>query len=233
MKSRFVSMVSHEFRTPLSTILSSVEILRLFEERLNDGEKESHYKKITKSIDYLTNLLDDVITINRADSGRIAVKFKKVDIIPLLEQWIQEIKSGFAEYPEIIFNKEQKQLIAELDENLFRQIVSNLLNNAIKYTPASKNIKISVTEKGADFKLTIEDEGIGIPAEAQSEIFSPFYRAFNTGNVPGSGLGLAVTKRSVEILNGTIYFNSRENEGTVFTIEIPKRRVNGEKDIAD
>lgn len=233
IKSRFVSMVSHEFRTPLSTILSSVEILRLFESRLKDEEKMNHYKKITKSIDYLTNLLDDVITINRADSGRLNVKFKMVDLISLLDQWIQDIKASFAETPTIIFDNNQKELKAELDESLFRQIVSNLLNNAIKYTPSSKKIVISVSEKEGSFILEIADEGIGIPADVQQEVFNPFYRAMNTGNVPGSGLGLAVAKRSVESLNGKILFVSKENKGTTFIVIIPLRRGKSEKNITN
>lgn len=224
IKSRFVSMVSHEFRTPLSTILSSVEILKLFELRLKEDEKASHFRKITKSIDYLTNLLDDVITINRADSGRVVVKFKQMDIVPLLEQWTADIQASFIETPEIIIKKDVFELKAEIDENLFRQIVSNLLNNAIKYTPANKKITISISRKDENFVLQIADEGIGIPIEAQKELFNPFFRAINTGNVPGSGLGLAVAKRSVEILKGEISYVSNLNAGTVFIVTIPLKR---------
>ena len=231
IKTRFVSMVSHEFRTPLSTILSSTEILKMFELRLNEEEKANHFRKITKSIDYLTNLLDDVITINRADSGRVIVKFRQVDVIPLLEQWISDIRSSFIETPEIIFKKESDELKAETDENLFRQIVSNLLNNAIKYTPANKAINISISEKDQKLILQIADEGIGIPAESQKDIFNPFYRAINTGNVPGSGLGLAVTKRSVEILKGEISCISNINTGTTFIVTIPIKRGKNEKNI--
>ncbi len=229
IKSRFVSMVSHEFRTPLSTILSSVEILKLFESRLKEEEKEGHFRKITKSIDYLTNLLDDVITINRADSGRLVVKFHMTDIVPLLEQWIQDVRVSFVEAPVIEFEKSVNELKAELDENLFRQIVSNLLNNAIKYTPSSGRIKLAAETEGDWLILKISDNGIGIPAEAQQEIFNPFFRAVNTGTVPGSGLGLAVTKRSVEGLGGEISFLSREGEGTTFTVKIPIRRCTDEK----
>jgi|GEM_PF-2521873 len=224
IKTRFVSMVSHEFRTPLSTILSSVEILKLFTDRLKEEEKAGHYKKIAKSIDYLTNLLDDVITINRADSGRLNVKFKLVDIMPLLEQWIMDIKASYVETAQIIFEKTEKELKVEVDENLFRQIVSNLLNNAIKYTPANKKIIISVLSENEKFILKIADEGIGIPADSQTEVFNPFYRAVNTGNVPGSGLGLAVAKRSIESLHGEITLTSKENKGSTFIVTIPLKK---------
>lgn len=233
IKSRFVSMVSHEFRTPLSTILSSVEILKLFESRLKEEEKENHFRKISKSIDYLTNLLDDVITINRADSGRLIVKFKNVDVVPLLEQWILDIKASYTETPEIIFSKTFESMKVELDENQLRQIVSNLLNNAIKYTPSNKKITISVSGTEKDFILQIADEGIGIPADAQKDLFSPFFRAINTGNVPGSGLGLAVAKRSIESLKGKISYESKENEGTTFTVIIPLKRGKDEKNSTD
>jgi len=229
IKSRFVSMVSHEFRTPLSTILSSVEILRLFEERLKEEDKENHFRKISKSIDYLTNLLDDVITINRADSGRLVLKFKVVDVIPLIEQWIQDLKVSYTETPEIIFEKDSGPIKVEVDENQLRQITTNLMNNAIKYTPPQKKITITAQIQGTQFVFRIADQGIGIPAEAKKEIFNPFFRAINTGNVPGSGLGLAVTKRSVESLNGTISFESRINMGTTFTVIIPLKRSNDEK----
>ena len=226
IKSRFVSMVSHEFRTPLSTILSSLELLEIYEERLSKEEKSSHFGKITKSVDYLTELLDDVITINRADSGRLEAKYGDYELIELVKQLISELRGSYGEVPNIIYHSTLEILVARIDEKLFRQIISNLVSNAIKYTPPDKNIFINLTEKDGEFIFEIKDEGVGIPSDSQKELFTPFYRASNIGTVPGTGLGLAITKRSVELLNGKINFNSEENIGTVFQVKLP---ISGDK----
>ncbi len=224
MKSRFVSMVSHEFRTPLSTILSSLELLQFYEAKLSKNDKLSHFNKITKSVDYLTELLDDVITINRADSGKLEAKYGEYDIIDLIEQLIAELRESYVDVPNINFKKSKNKLVAKVDEKLFRQIISNLVSNAIKYTQSDKNIHINLYERNKHFIFEIRDEGVGIPADSQKELFTPFYRASNIGTVPGTGLGLAITKRSVDLLKGQITFSSVENIGTTFTVELP---ING------
>lgn len=224
MKSRFVSMVSHEFRTPLSTILSSLELLQFYEAKLSKNDKVSHFNKITKSVDYLTELLDDVITINRADSGKLEAKYGDYDIIDMTEQLITELRGSYVDVPTINFKKSKNKLVAKVDEKLFRQIISNLVSNAIKYTPSDKNIHINLYERNKHFIFEIRDEGVGIPADSQKELFTPFYRASNIGTVPGTGLGLAITKRSVDLLKGQITFSSVENKGTTFTVELP---ING------
>ena len=225
MKSRFVSMVSHEFRTPLSTILSSLELLEYYEDKLTRDDKNSHYSKITKSVDYLTELLDDVITINRADSGKLEAKYGEHEIVELINQLVSDLRGSYIDVPNIIFKTEFKTLHVKIDEKLFRQIISNLVSNAIKYTPADKNVHINLFKKDNHFIFEVRDEGVGIPEESRSELFTPFYRASNIGSVPGTGLGLAITKRSVDLLKGQITFNSIENEGTTFTVKLPTHGV--------
>jgi PAS domain S-box-containing protein len=227
MKSRFVSMVSHEFRTPLSTILSSLELLEYYNEKLSTDEKKSHFAKITRSVDYLTDLLDDVITINKADSGRLEVKYSKYDVVKMINQLINELKESYVESPSISLKSSSNAIEARVDEKLFRQIISNLVSNAIKYTSPDKKIEVNLFEKENHFIFEIRDEGVGIPVESQKELFTPFYRASNIGNVPGSGLGLAITKRSVDLLNGQIEFSSRQNEGTTFKVILPIHGDNG------
>lgn len=227
MKSRFVSMVSHEFRTPLSTILSSLELLEFYNEKLSADEKNSHFIKITRSVDYLTDLLDDVITINKADSGRLEVKYNKYNIVEMIKQFVNELKESYVDIPNISFKPHNDVIEARIDEKLFRQIISNLVSNAIKYTSPDKKIYINLYEKENRFIFEIRDEGVGIPVESQKELFTPFYRASNIGSVPGSGLGLAITKRSVDLLKGQIEFTSRENEGSTFKVILPIYGDNG------
>ena len=146
--------------------------------------------------------------------------------VELVKQLISELRGSYGEVPNIVYHSTVEQLQARIDEKLFRQIISNLVSNAIKYTPSDKNIFINLTEKDGEFIFEIKDEGVGIPSDSQKELFTPFYRASNIGTVPGTGLGLAITKRSVELLKGKINFNSEENKGTIFQVKLP---ISGDK----
>lgn len=221
LKSRFISMVSHEFRTPLSTISLSSELLEAFGDSEPPEERKKHFKSIEKSIDYLTELLDDVITINRADAGRLSSKIEEVDIINYCRTLVEETMQSFQTHPNIMFDSSKETYNITTDVKLIRHIITNLVSNAIKYTPDEKNVLVFVNIRNTSFEIKVKDEGIGIPFRDQKELFQPFFRAKNTSNIPGSGLGLAITRRFVELIGGDITFNSKVGVGSEFTVIVP------------
>lgn len=221
LKSRFISMVSHEFRTPLAAILSTSELLDIYWDRWTEIDREKHFGKIKKSIKNLIDMLNDVSEINKAESGRIIVSPEILNVNNLLEEIIEELKATHKNHPAVHFTKSTGNPEIYTDHKLLRQIIINLVSNAMKYTPGSKNIFIDAQNDAAQFKLTVRDEGIGIPIEDQAHVFEPFTRSGNTDKIKGTGLGLSILKKAVELLEGEITFNSRINEGSEFLLKIP------------
>ena len=223
----FISRVSHELRSPLTTIQSSTEILESFSDRLSVEEKEKHFRTVYESISNLSRLLDDVTMFCRADINAVKPKHEEIEIISCSEKIIGKIKSSFSELPQINFYPKIEELNVFTDKKLFTQILSNLISNAIKYTPSNESVDVSITQLNGELILEIRDYGIGIPENERGKIFTPFFRARTTKNTAGSGLGLAIVQQAVKILKGKIRFISNEKSGTMFTITIP---VNGRKE---
>lgn len=219
-KSQFVSMISHEFRTPLSTILSSTDLLHSFSDEMNSEEKEKLYDRIGKSVDTLTELLNDILTLNKTDSEKHEVKLEAIEIISLCKLFIEEVNISNKETPLILFASNVQQHTMQSDEKLLRQIILNLLTNAIKYNRKQNEIKMRV-EIGTEVLISIEDHGIGITQEDQPNLFSPFFRGSNIKGISGTGLGLAIVKSSVELLNGEIWFEGEEKIGSTFHVKLP------------
>jgi signal transduction histidine kinase len=220
----FLSKVSHELRSPLTTIQSSTEILESFSDRLSVEEKEKHFQTVYESISNLSQLLDDVTMFCRADINAIIPKYEKIEIISCSEKIIGKIKTSFSDSPQINYYPKIEELNVSTDKKLFTQILSNLISNAIKYSPLNRNVDVSISQLNGQVILEVRDYGIGIPENERSKIFTPFFRARTAKNTAGSGLELAIVQQLVKILEGTISFPSDENWGTVFTVTIP---VNG------
>lgn len=221
LKSKFVSFVSHEFRTPLTAILSSAEMLEIYGNQLDEEKKQTHYSNIKKSIDNLIVLLNDVTEINRADSGKIKVNPESFELVGFLKELSEELLVGFPEHPELKWDIPFDSLDVDLDLKLFRQLSSNLISNALKYTPKEKNVYISLTHSDERFAIVVRDEGIGISDEDQKNIFEPFIRGRNVAKIKGTGLGLAILKRAVNLLQGSIELKSKIGEGTIFSVNLP------------
>lgn len=221
LKSRFVSMVSHEFRTPLAAILSSSELLELYWEKWDPEKRDSLLKKINRSVKDLTDMLNDITAINYADSGRIQLNIETIGIFQYIEEIIEEVKSSYPERPAVHFEKGKNELMFATDKKLLRQVIMNLLSNAVKYTPADKNVYIYLWKNGSKVIFKVKDEGIGIPEEDFPNLFEPFVRSKNTGKIKGTGLGLSILKRALEMLNGEIRFTSSLNAGSEFIVSIP------------
>jgi len=221
LKSRFVSMVSHEFRTPLGLILSSTELLQNYGDKWEKDKKEEMFEKIKKAVDNLTGLMKDIIVLNEEESGKIRITLTEIDFISFVNELIEEIKISSQENISINFHHSVSSLKITTDKKLLRQIFLNLISNAVKFSSKKNNVYINLTSDQSVFTTEIKDQGIGIPNDDLDNIFEPFIRAKNTGETKGSGLGLSIVKRAVELLNGEIKVKSKLNEGTVFTVSLP------------
>lgn len=229
LKTRFISTASHEFRTPLASIQLSSGLLQRYatkwsQERLND-----HFNRINKSIENLTNLLDGVLTISRADSDKILFAPKYVDVKKLCETVIDEISPYVKPLHQLKFIYKCKQAAFYLDQNLLHYILSNLLINALKYSPDGGMVRLSLTEAKNKLHIKVEDSGIGIPENEIPFLFEPFYRCSNISDIPGSGLGLSIVEKTVSMHNGKIKVKSIETKGTAFEVTLPIK-VKGEED---
>ena len=224
LKSRVVATVSHEFKTPLTTIISSTELLQRYESKEPANDKISkHYEIIKKSSMMLNQMINDVLLIEKIDADKYEFNFVDDNIKFFVDEIIQEFKTGIGKHHNIVFktgNLPKKSLI---EKTLLRRIISNLVSNSIKYSKEGTNINISLIYKKNNFELTVTDSGIGIPETDKKYLFNLFHRAKNVLNYEGSGLGLSIIQKSVELLNGEILLKSKLNIGTTFKIIFPEK----------
>ncbi|MBP7184528.1 MAG: PAS domain-containing sensor histidine kinase [Saprospiraceae bacterium] len=219
IKSRFISTTSHEFRTPLSTINSSAGLIKKYT-KLEDQEKRvTHINKISNSVLHLNSILDDLLSLSKLEEGKITFKTSNLNIVQLTLSVIESLKSILKENQEIIFNFVSEAIYIENDEAIIKNILLNIFSNAIKYSDS--NIYCSIEVINNEVKIELTDHGIGIPEEEQQYLFERFYRAKNAAHLKGTGLGLNIVKKYLEIFNGKITFESKQNQFTTFTISIP------------
>ena len=221
LKSRFVSMASHEFRTPLATILSSAELVDHYGHKWGQDKQKKHLKKIQQSVKHMTELLNDVLLIGKAEAGKIEFNPQSLNVSQLCQEIVEEMQIT-TEQHQIVFETQDEAKLADVDKKLFRHIFNNLLSNAIKYSPKGGTIFLNLKfnpSQGAIF--SVQDEGIGIPKEDQDQVFNSFDRASNVGNIAGTGLGLAIVKSAVDLHQGTLSCVSELGAGTTFTITLP------------
>ena len=221
LKSRFISMASHEFRTPLTAILGSSELLEHYSDKWSSEKKLVHFERIHSNVEHLAELLNDVLLIGQVEAGKLEFNPKRLDVVQFCSSLVEELQlSARSEYT-ITFTCQLSQLEGYLDEKLLRHILSNLLSNAIKYSPISTTVKFELVCQNDLAIFYVQDSGIGIPLEDQQHLFESFHRAKNVGNIPGTGLGLSIVKRSVDLHGGYITVESEVEVGTTFTVTIP------------
>lgn len=220
LKSRFVSMTSHEFRTPLSTILSSAELLEHYSEKLPTQDRLDLYRSIETAVKRMTDMLNDVLIIGRAESENTGLQKTPLDVSEFCRDLAEQISRSAP--PEVVITVHaDTHAILMLDESILSHILSNLLSNAVKYSPSGGKVTFSVNCSPTHITFQISDEGIGIPEEEVPRVFDSFHRAKNVGNIPGTGLGLSIVKKSVDQHGGTIHVTSQVGMGTTFSVEIP------------
>ena len=220
-RSRFISMASHEFRTPLSVIYSSAELLEHFGAQWPIEKQHKHLKRIQAHVRNMINLLDDAVMLDRIDSGSITPHPGPIDLAQVCRRIADEFQRGEGAEHEVVVNQQGASHGVMADEPLLRYILFNLLSNAAKYSPAAKAIRFDLTCQADQITLLVHDEGMGIPADEISQVFERFYRASNVGSLPGTGLGLPIVKYLVDLQGGTIQLESQINAGTTVTVKLP------------
>jgi signal transduction histidine kinase len=213
IKSRFVSMASHEFRTPLSAILSSAALIGKYPSSEDQPRREKHVQKIRDSVIHLNELLEDFLSLGRIEEGKIQVHYSSIFMHELATEIVDEVQ-GLLKPGQIIHHDVSPSLKAVSDKRLLKHIFVNLLTNASKFSPANANIHWKIWEKDEQILATVEDEGMGIPEEDKTYLFSSFFRGRNVTNIQGTGLGLHIVKRYVDMLQGTISVESELGKGT-------------------
>jgi len=224
LKSRFVSMASHEFRTPLSTILSSAYLVTKYEATEDQPKREKHIQRIVSSVNMLNDILNDFLSVGRIEEGRMQVRFSDVKIEETIRAQINEMHTILKRGQKIYYTHSGKEQ-AWLDMTLLKHILMNLVSNAIKFSPESSQIIISTEYIDDSLTLSVKDAGVGISKADQEHLFERFFRGSNVTNVQGTGLGLHIVAKYAELMNGEIICKSDVNMGTEFIINFKPSNI--------
>lgn len=221
LKSRFVSMASHEFRTPLGGILTSVSLIAKYPKTEDEPKREKHIFNIKKSVKNLTNILNDFLSLDKLDQGKVASSPIQFNVIHFIDEMTEEIRDTTDKNHIISVEHQEENISLYQDKEMIRNVVINLISNALKYSPDQTTIKIRTYTFKSYFFLEIQDQGMGIPEQDQKHLFERFFRAHNVTNLQGTGLGLNIVKRYLDLMGGEINFKSKENAGTTFIVSLP------------
>ncbi|MEI6184364.1 MAG: PAS domain-containing sensor histidine kinase [Bacteroidota bacterium] len=222
LKSRFVSMASHEFRTPLATILSSLSLVNKYSELNDTTNQTKHINRIKTSVSHLTEILNDTLSISRLEEGKVLMTYTHFDLEIFIGETLQELQAIAKKGQQITYTHNGIKKIF-MDIKILKQIIFNLVSNAIKFSPDNSVIEIYTQAYPSNLTLQITDNGIGIPEEDKEHMFERFFRAQNATNVQGTGLGLNIVAKFVELLKGNITFESQYGKGTTFFIKLPNK----------
>ncbi|MCT7952509.1 PAS domain S-box protein [Ancylothrix sp. C2] len=233
IKSRFVSMVSHEFRNPLTSIVMSVELLQHYGEQSSQEKKLRYLQRIKAAANQMTDLLENVLVIGKVEAGKLAFEPAPLDVEEFCRELLEDCKLAL-NFPAVSYSSSGRILekykdfpktvfLPCLDDKLLRHILTNLLSNAIKYSPLGGTVRLMLTYLDQEVIFQVQDQGIGIPADDLPLLFEAFHRAGNVGKIPGTGLGLAIVKKAVDLHGGTISVESKIATGTTFTVRLPVR----------
>jgi PAS domain S-box-containing protein len=221
LKTKFVSIASHEFRTPLSSVLSSASLIRKYGDAGDLSRIDKHVERIKSSVHHLTSILNDFLSLGKLEEGRMDIQFEPLQLTSLCEEIIEELRLTLKSGQHIKLSSEGSQRPFESDPKVLRNIFFNLISNASKYSGENKMINMEVAYHPDSIQIQVRDEGIGIPNDEKKHIFERFFRASNAGNIQGTGLGLNIVRKYVSLLKGHIDFSSEFGKGSIFTITLP------------
>ncbi len=221
LKSRFISIASHEFRTPLSTILSSASLIARYTETETQEKRVRHINRIKTSVKNLTDILNDFLSLSKLEEGKVENIPTHFHLADLCEEIIEHIGTILKKGQQVILINKTTNSEILADGKSLRNVIINLLSNASKYSAEDKNILFTIEHDDQAVRFSIKDEGIGIPADEQQHLFTRFFRANNVSNIQGTGLGLNIVKRYLDLMGGKIEFESEEGIGTKFKVYIP------------
>ena len=229
IKSRFVSMASHEFRTPLSAVLSSASLLSRYVKEEDQDKRTKHIERIKGAVKNLNEILEDFLSLGKLEEEKVNTINTPFDLNEFIEDTNEDIKGLLKEGQQIIYRHRGDHII-NCDQKLLKNVLLNLISNAIKFSEPDTSIIIDSSIAGGVATISVTDEGLGISAEDQEHLFSSFFRGANVINIQGSGLGLHIVKRYLDLMHGTVALQSKINEGTTFTITIPANLIKNNED---
>ncbi len=218
---QFISLISHDFRTPLTAIQSSTELLQYYADRFTPEKKAEIYERVHSSVRYLTELLDNIALIGKHSVGKLQFQPEPISPEDLCKSLVSEIEPAGTSQPRLVYTGPTENNYLLLDKNLTRLILWHLLNNALKYSPQDAPVELNLAIESEAVVFTVKDRGIGIPAQDQAKIFDIFFRGSNVPNVRGSGIGLTIVRNCLVLHGGSIKLTSEAGQGTAFTVRLP------------
>lgn len=221
LKSRFVSMASHEFRTPLAGILTSVSLIAKYGTAEDAQKREKHIQTIKNSVKNLTSILNDFLSLDKLDQGKVSSNPIRFNLPQFIDEMVEEIRETSDKRHTIAVEHNEPQTVVFQDKEMIRNVLINLISNALKYSPEHGSVFIRSRIEGRHFLIEIQDQGLGIPEVDQKHLFERFFRAQNVINLQGTGLGLNIVKRYLDLMSGRIEFKSTVNIGTTFKVTLP------------
>ncbi|NEQ23445.1 MAG: hybrid sensor histidine kinase/response regulator [Microcoleus sp. SIO2G3] len=220
LKSRIITTISHEYRTPLTTIASSAELLEGYSYQCDNERQLKHFRRIQSSVKHMTALVNDVLFLTKVEFEKQEFQASPLNVVAFFEEIIDEVQPTISDKHHLTFTSHCKYPEHNLDAKLLRQILTNLLSNAIKYSPEGGAVSVQLNCEETCILFSITDEGIGIPKENKEKLFESFNRATNVGTIAGTGLGLSIVKKCVDLHRGQIIVESKVGEGTTFTVKL-------------
>ncbi len=221
LKSRFVSMASHEFRTPLTTMMSSLSLVNKYADQNDTENRRKHVSKIKTSINNLTDILNDFLSVSKFEEGKVEYLPEQMNMKAFITDIIAEMKTMATDGQNLIYQHSGDET-ASFDKKLLKNVLFNLISNAVKFSPEGGLIEVKTQVSSSAVKISVKDNGIGISKEDQKHLFERFFRGHNAMHIQGTGLGLNIVTKYAELMNASVSFKSKENKGTTFTIIIPQ-----------
>jgi PAS domain S-box-containing protein len=225
LKSKFVSIASHEFRTPLSTVLSSASLIQQYKDKGDLDKVDKHVQRIKSSVNHLTLILNDFLSLGKLEEGKVDINQEIINLENFMNEITEEVKAFLKDGQHVKVRCEGGIKQIESDSRILRNIMFNLISNASKYSEPNKSIFFTCAKNDHGIVFSIRDEGIGIPKVDHKHLFERFFRASNAGNIQGTGLGLNIVKRYADLLDGTITFESEYGHGSTFLVKIPAKLI--------
>ena len=225
LKTKFLSLVSHEFKTPLSGILTSATLIGKYTESEQQEKRDKHINTIQNKVKYLNNIISDFLSIERLESGKVNYKYSQFSLSKVVNEVVYDANMLLKEGQTIVYPESIDDIVVDFDEKILELMLTNLVNNAIKYSPEHTKIEVKAWVEKKVLKINIIDNGIGIPEKEQKYLFNRYFRAKNAVLLQGTGIGLNIVKSHLENLGGTITFKSKENIGSTFTVTIPVKVI--------
>ncbi|MGF1495691.1 MAG: ATP-binding protein [Elainellaceae cyanobacterium] len=221
LKSQFISMVSHEFRTPLTVIRTSAELLQRFGHQASEAKRQDYFQRIQDAIQAMVQLIEDILTVGQAESGKLMLNAQPLDLGQFCADLIEELQLSGDQGQRIVLHQVGESDRVSLDPKLLRSLLVNLLSNALKYSDPTSPVDIILSYQPRSVQIEVRDRGIGIPLDDQDHLFEPFYRGSNVSTIQGTGLGLQIVRQIVDLHHGDITFTSEEGVGTRFRVRLP------------